>query len=194
MTDVADLRARATVRRRGNSFGDFQPEQVFEHHWGRTLTEADNTLFTTLTLSFNPLYFNAEYARQQGHRDTVVNPILVFLTVVGMSVEDLSEGGARPLRSGQAGGSGGNGQPQARRMAGGFIGVDDLVFHEPVYAGDTLTATSTVVAVRRSESRPGSGIVTWRTEGRNQHGALVISYERSNMMATGDTGDSGEPA
>lgn len=190
MTDVADLRARATIRRRGNGFADFQPGQVFAHHWGRTLTESDNTLLTTLTLSYNPLYYNVEYARALGYRDVVVNPILVFLTVVGMSVEDLSEGGARPLRSAPAAAGSGEGAKPRPRMAGGFIGVDDLVFHEPVYAGDTLSATSTVVAARRSASRPGSGIVTWRTEGRNQHGDLVISYQRSNMMATGDAGES----
>src|SRR5437899_9555397 len=126
--------------RKGHAFEDFHAGQVFEHHWGRTLTEADNVLFTTATLGFTPLYFNAEYARAHGHPDVVVNPLLVLCTVVGLSVEDLSEAG------------------------GPFLGVDDCQFHLPVHPGDTLTATSVVVDARESASRPDTGIVTWRTE------------------------------
>lgn len=171
--DLADLKARAVTRWRGHRFEEFEPGQVFEHHWGRTITEADNTFFTTLTLSYNPLYFNAEYARAHGHAGTVVNPMLVFLVVFGMSVEDLSEGG--PPK--------GAGAPGEGQLAGGFLGVDKLRFHRSVYVGETLTASSEVVAARRSSSRPGSGIVTWFTQGRNQDRA-TISFERSNMMPT----------
>jgi itaconyl-CoA hydratase len=52
-----------------------------------------------------------------------------------------------------------------------------------MYPGDTLTARSTVVSKRESQSRGNFGIVTWRTEGRNQRGELVISYERTNLVA-----------
>ena len=63
-----DFRARARKLPKGNLFDDFQVGQVFQHHWGRTLSASDNTLFSTLTLSYNPLYFNAPYARAHGHR------------------------------------------------------------------------------------------------------------------------------
>ncbi len=142
----------------GRSFEDFSVGQVFSHHWGRTLTEADNALFTTSTLAYNPIYFNAEAARAQGHPTTVINPMLVFTTVLGLSVEDLSEGG------------------------GPFLGLEALSFHAPMYPGDTLTARSQVVAARESESRPGSGIVTWHTEGFNQRDERVIDYRRSNLV------------
>ncbi|MDA8247783.1 MAG: MaoC family dehydratase, partial [Rhodospirillales bacterium] len=62
-----DFRTRAVTRRRGRCFEDFQPGQLFRHHWGRTVNAGDNALFSTLTLSFNPLYFNAEYATAHGH-------------------------------------------------------------------------------------------------------------------------------
>ncbi|MEA2679236.1 MAG: itaconyl-CoA hydratase, partial [Candidatus Binataceae bacterium] len=88
-----DWRAKARKLPKGNLFEDFHVGRVFEHHWGRTLNDGDNTLFSTLTLSYNPLYFNAPYARAHGHRQIVVNPMLVFLTVFGLSVEDLSEAG-----------------------------------------------------------------------------------------------------
>lgn len=153
-----DFRSRATTRRRGNSFEDFTPGRLFRHHWGRSITEGDNALFSTLTLSFNPLYFNAEYARAHGHPGAVVNPMLVWTTVFGLSVEDLSEGG------------------------GLFLGAEDVVFHRPVYPGDTLTAESTVVGRRDSASDPTVGIVTWHTRGFNQKQELVIDYQRTNRV------------
>src|SRR5213594_3680932 len=137
---------------KGQAFEDFAPGRVFQHHWGRTLGAGDNALFTTTTLAFTPLYFNAEYARADGHPDVVVHPLLVLCTVVGLSVEDLSEAG------------------------GPFLGVNHVEFLRPVYPGDTVTA-------RTSESRPAFGIVTWRTEGQNQRGEVVVRYERTNLVA-----------
>jgi acyl dehydratase len=89
----------------------------------------------------------------------VVNPMLVLCTVVGLSVEDLSEAG------------------------GPFLGVEEVTFHQPVYPGDTLSAHSAVVSARESDSRPEFGIVTWHTEGRNQRGEIVVDYKRSNLVA-----------
>ena len=88
-----DLKTRARLVPKGNRYEDFEPGRVFKHHWGRTITEAESTLFSTLTLHFNPHYFNAAYARAHGHPGIVVNPLLVFTTVFGLTVEDLSEGG-----------------------------------------------------------------------------------------------------
>ena len=147
------------LRPKGRQFEDFDEGQVFEHHWGRTFNEGDNSLFATVALRFTPLYFNAEYARAHGHPGIVIDPLLVLCTVVGLSVEDLSEAG------------------------GPFLGVDEVEFHCPVYPGDTLTARSTVVSKRESETRPHFGIVTWRTEGRNQKDQVVVSYRRTNLVS-----------
>ena len=67
---------------KGNQFEDFAEGQVFEHHWGRTLTESDATLFSTLALRFTPLYFNREYARAHDHADLVVDPLLALCSTV----------------------------------------------------------------------------------------------------------------
>ena len=166
MATADGWRSRARKIPKGHLYDDFELGQVFSHHWGRTLNEGDNSLFTSLTLSFNPLYFNAPYARAHGHPRTVINPMLVFLTVFGLSVEDLSEAG------------------------GLFLGVDQLTFHRRVYPGDTLIARSTVVDKRESQSRPGSGIVTWHTEGflldpaRGNSGSneRVVDFRRSNLV------------
>ena len=111
-----DFRTRARLVPKGNRYEDFEVGRVFSHHWGRTITEAESTLFSTLTLHFNPHYFNAAFARAHGHPGLVANPMLVFTTVFGLSVEDLSEGG------------------------GPFLGVNELTFHQPVYPGDSLRA------------------------------------------------------
>lgn len=113
---------------KGHAFEDFAVGQTFEHHWGRTLSAGDNSLFTTVTQGFTPLYFNAEFARAHGHPDVVVHPLLVLCTIVGLSVEDLSEAG------------------------GPFLGVNDVAFLAPVYPGDTLTARSEVLGARASEA------------------------------------------
>jgi acyl dehydratase len=92
--------------------------------------------------------------------------MLVFTTVFGLSVEDLSEAG------------------------GLFLGVDSLKFHRRVYPGDTLVARSTVVDKRESQSRPDHGIVTWHTEGflLEQSSAdsgeqiRVVDFRRSNLI------------
>jgi itaconyl-CoA hydratase len=153
-----ELRSRAKKWPKGNHYEDFVLGHVYHHHWGRTLNDGDNSLFSTLTLSFNPLYFNADYARAHGHGGVVLNPMLVFLTVFGLSVEDLSEAG------------------------GLFLGVDDLKFHRTVYPGETLSARSTVLEKRESASRPEGGIVSWHTEGYNSRGELVIDFRRTNLV------------
>lgn len=153
-----DFRDRAITAKKGNQFEDFTEGQVFNHHWGRTITAGDNVWFSTQTLSFNPMYFNEPYAKSLGHRSMVVNPLLVFNTAFGMSVEDLSEGG------------------------GLFLGVDECKFVKPLYVGDTLVARSTVVDKRLSKSNKRAGIVTWLTEGLNQHDEKVIEFKRTNFV------------
>ena len=93
-----------------------------------------------------------------GHPGIVANPLLVFTTVFGLTVEDLSEGG------------------------GPFLGVNELTFHKPVYPGDSLRAESTVLDRRVSDSHKGFGIVTWHTKGFDQRDELAIDFKRTNLV------------
>jgi acyl dehydratase len=146
------------VWEKGHYYEDFTVGQVMEHHWGRTITEADNTLFTTLTLHFNPLYFNDEYARRLGHGARLLNPYLLFSVVFGLTVEDLSERG------------------------GAFLGVDDLVFARPAHAGETVRASSTVKSMRPSGKDPAFGIVSWDTIGFDAAENVLLSFTRTNLV------------
>lgn len=156
MTD--DPRSRAVLWPKGRLFEDFQVGQTFDHHWGRTIFESDNVAFTTIMLSFNPLYVNRDYAQAHGHPDIVVNPQLVFNVVLGLSVEDCSE------------------------IGGPFLGVFDLTYDRPVYPGTTVTARSSTVDARLSDSNPANGIVTWLTEGFDGDGRRLVGFRRSNLV------------
>jgi len=145
--------------RRGNRFEDFEVGQTFDHHWGRTLTASEATLFSSVALRYCPLYVNAEYAKSEGHDDLVVDPLLVLATVIGLSVEVLSEAGSP------------------------FLGVNNVEFSAPVYPNDTITCSSEFVEKRESESRPRNGIVTWKTVAKNQKGKTVVEYQRTNLVA-----------
>jgi itaconyl-CoA hydratase len=153
-----DFRERAKLRPKGRLYEDFEVGQRFVHHWGRTILESDTTLFTTLTLSFNPLYFNRDYAKAHGHPDIVVNPHLLFNVVLGLSVEDCSE------------------------IGGPFLGVYELVYDRPIYPGTTVIAKTETIDKRLSSSDPKNGIVTWRTEGFDSDGKRIVGFRRSNLV------------
>jgi itaconyl-CoA hydratase len=147
---------RAPVR--GRFYEDFSVGARFQHHWGRTITEGEASLFTTWTMNFNPLYFNRIYAQSLGHPTTPVNPLLAMNVVFGLSVEDLSE------------------------QALAHLGYWGMKFQEPVYPGDTLFAESEVLSLRPSESKSDRGIVHVRTQGLNQEGRAVLQYERKILV------------
>jgi itaconyl-CoA hydratase len=155
MTGLPD---NAILLIRGHVGSDFEPGRRFRHSQSRTVLESDNAVFTTLTMHYNPIYLDREQARALGYRDIVVNPLLVFNLIFGMSVEDLSEGG------------------------GPFLGIDSVAYGAPVHAGDTLRSESSVVSNRPSHKHPDYAIVTWHTEGLNQHEQRVVEFQRSNLV------------
>ena len=142
----------------GRYFEDFELGVTYEHRPGRTLSEADNTWFTLLTMNTHPIHFDAEYARHSEYGRPVVVSTLTLAVLVGMSVSDTSQ------------------------KAIANLGWEKIKLPKPVFAGDTLYAESTVLDKRDSESRPDQGIVTIRTIGRNQHREIVCEFERSILV------------
>jgi itaconyl-CoA hydratase len=142
----------------GRYFEDFELGATYEHRPGRTLSEADNTWFTLLTMNTHPTHFDGEYAKHSEYGRPVVVSTLTLAVLVGMSVSDISQ------------------------KAIANLGWERIRLPKPVFAGDTLYAESTVLDKRDSESRPDQGIVTVRTIGRNQHREIVCEFERSILV------------
>jgi acyl dehydratase len=142
----------------GRCLEDFTVGDVYEHRPGRTITEADNTWFTLLTMNTNPLHFDAAYAAKTEFGRPLVNSCLTLAMVTGMSVSDVS----------------------GKAIAN--LGWDKVRLTAPVFAGDTLYAESEVLEVRESRSRPTQGIVTVRTTGKKADGTAFMSFERSILV------------
>jgi acyl dehydratase len=142
----------------GRYYEDFRVGDVYEHRPGRTLTEADNTWFSLLTMNPHPLHSDAAFAAQSEYGRPLVNSCLTLAVVTGMSVEDFSY------------------------KAVANLGWDKVKLAAPVFAGDTIYAESEVIGKRESESRPHHGIVTVRTTGRKADGTVFMTFERSALL------------
>ena len=147
-----------TMEWRGRFLEDFSVGDVYRSRLGRTVSEADNTWFTLLTMNTNQIHFNAPYAERTEFKAPLVVSTLTLAIVLGLSVADTSENAAANL------------------------GWGDIKLPSPVYAGDTLWAESEVLNVRESGSRPSCGIVGIRTRGLNQRGDVVIEFTRSFLV------------
>src|SRR5882672_8312021 len=75
----------------GRYFEDFTAGEIYEHRPGRTISEADNTWFTLLTMNQHPLHFDFAYAARSEFGRPVVNSCLTLSIVAGMSVADVSQ-------------------------------------------------------------------------------------------------------
>lgn len=150
----------------GRYFEEFVVGDVFQHPFGRTISEADCTWFTLLTCNTNQNHFNAHLARQNpvsGGR-VIVNSGLTIALVLGLSVIDMSQNAVANL------------------------GMTELRLTHPVYVGDTLYAESLCTDARPSGSRPGFGVVSMVTRGLNQDGDEVLRWERSVLLPGSDSG------
>ena len=148
---------RVSKSKRGNFFEDFQPGQRLTHATPRTLTVGDQALYTALYGTRFALHSSAAFAQALGYPDAPLDDLLVFHTVFGKTVPDLSLNAVANL------------------------GYADCRFGVPVFAGDTLSAESEVIGLKENSNRR-TGVVYVRTTGRNQRGDLVIDYVRWVMV------------
>ena len=142
----------------GRHYEDFTVGDTYKHWPGRTITAADNTWFTLLTMNQHPIHFDEEYAKKSEFGKPLVNSTLTLAIVVGMSVADVSQNAVANL------------------------GWTDIAMPAPVFNGDTLYAESTVLDKRASKSRPAQGIVTVATRAWKQDGTTVMTFKRSVLV------------
>ncbi|QCQ92204.1 MaoC family dehydratase [Rhodococcus sp. SGAir0479] len=152
------MTARKIVQR-GLWFEEFESGVVYAHRPGRTVTEADNVLFTTLTMNTQALHLDAAFAAETQFGERLVNSMFTLSTLVGLSVAQLTQG-----------------------TIVANLGFSDVAFPKPLFHGDTLYAETVVTDLRESRSRPGEGIVTFEHTGRNQHGDVVATATRKTLV------------
>src|SRR5690606_14601967 len=126
---------------------EFEVGQEFDHVFSRTVTEHDNISFSLMTLNPQPLHIDADFASKTEFGKPLFNSMYTLAIMVGMTVYDTTLG-----------------------TTVGNLGMTDVRFPKPVFAGDTLRAHTKVLSTRASKSRPGQGIVEFEHRATNQHG------------------------
>ena len=147
------------IEQRGLWFEEFDLDARYLHRPGRTVTEADNVLFTTLTMNTQALHLDAAWSAEQEFGQRLVNSMFTLSTIVGASVAQLTQG-----------------------TIVANLGFTSVAFPHPLYHGDTLYSETVVLEKRLSNSRPGQGIVTLEHTGRNQDGVIVATAVRSTLV------------
>lgn len=150
---------RPRIVQRGLYADELQIGAIYEHRPGRTLTEADNVLFSTMTMNPQALHLDAAWSGTTEFGQRLVNSMLTLATVVGASVAQLSQG-----------------------TLVANLGFGQIAFPHPLHHGDTLYSETEVTGVRPSRSRPGQAVVSLVHTGRNQHGDVVVRAERTTLM------------
>lgn len=143
----------------GLYYEDLPVGTVIQHELGRTITEADNTIFSMLTMNLQPLHTNEDFASKTEFGRRLVNGIFTMGVVVGITVNDITTG-----------------------TIIANLGYESVKHPHPLFHGDTVYVETEIIAARESGSRPNAGIVTMRHRGRNQHGDIVIELERSALF------------
>ncbi len=142
----------------GRYFEEFEVGEVIRHWPGRTISEADDTWFSLLTMNQHPLHIDEHYARQTQHGQRLVVGTLVFSLVVGMSVADIS----------------------GRAIAN--LEYESIKHIGPVFHGDTIYAESRILDKQESRTKPDRGIVYVESHGLNQRGETILTLRRRVLI------------
>ena len=140
-------------------FQQFSVGQRFVHEIRRTVTDADNMLFSAMTYNPAPIHIDHAYAATTEFGRPLINSLFTLGLVVGLSVQDTTLG-----------------------TTVGNLGFGETGFPKPVFAGDTIRVETEVTALRPSKSRPGQGIVTFDHIGLNQRDEIVCRTVRNALM------------
>jgi 2-methylfumaryl-CoA hydratase len=145
----------------GNFFEDFKIGQKLVHATPRTLTIGDQALYTALYGARFALQSSDAFAQSVGLPKSPLDDLLVFHTVFGKSVPDVSLNAIANL------------------------GYAEGRFLKPVYPGETLRAHSEVIGLKENSNRQ-TGVVYVRTHGLNEKDEQVLNYVRWVMVRKRD--------
>lgn len=141
----------------GNFFEDFTLNQVIQHATPRTIGEGEVALYIALTGARHVLHSSEPVAQSLGYKSRPVDDLLAFHIAFGKTVPDISVNAVANL------------------------GYADVQFLHPVYIGDTLRTSSTVIGLKQN-SNGKSGVVYVRSVAINQLHQPVLSWVRWVMV------------
>jgi len=170
VTDVDGAGEAREIVQRGLYYDELAVGDRYLHRPGRTATEADNVLFSSLTMNTQALHLDAAFAQSQPFGQRLMNSMWTLATMVGASVSQITQG-----------------------TLVAQLGLTDISFPAPLFHGDTLYTETEVVDKRLSASRPGQGIVTLRHTGRNQRGEVIAVATRTALMWCAPESSEGNP-
>ena len=144
----------------GRWLEELTPGTVIQHAIRRTITEADNVLFTSITMNPAWLHLDFDYAENEtSFGKPLVNSMLTVAMVVGISVHETTLG-----------------------TTVANLGFSEVAFPAPLFHGDTIHVETEVRDARESKSRPGQGVVTFEHRAFNQHDQLACRAVRQALM------------
>lgn len=145
----------------GYFFDDYEMGQIFEHAVPRTIGAGERALYHALYPARTALFSSDAFARECGLPAAPLDPLIVFHTVFGKTVPDISLNAVANL------------------------GYAEGRFLKPVYEGTTLRSVSEVIGLKQN-SNGKTGIVYVRTQGLDETGEAVLSYVRWVMIKKRD--------
>lgn len=146
--------------RYGRLLDDFVPGDIYAHPWDVTVDEGMLAHYAASFQCAVPTYNSRAAARALGLRDRPVHPLLLLNLGLSFSVHDVSE----------------------RAIA--HLAYIDVRFPEACFPGDTVRASSRVIAVKPVSSGD-KGVVHVRTQLVTDAGTLVCSFERKALVRAG---------
>ncbi len=138
---------------------EFTPGQVIRHPLTRSITEADNVMFSMMTMNPQPLHVDFDFSAKSEWGKPLVNSLFTLGLMIGISVHDTTLG-----------------------TTIGNLGMSETVFPHPLFHGDTIRVETEVRSVRESKSKSDRGIVEFEHRAYNQDGVLVARTVRQAMI------------
>jgi itaconyl-CoA hydratase len=145
------------VEQTGLFFDDLHPGESFVHAPRRSFPPSAALAHAMQALELTPRYHDLDWVSRHGDGRLAVTETFVIAQATAATTRTFG-----------------------RVVAN--LGWYDIDLPQPVYAGDTIEAESTILETRASRSRAGEGVVSVATRARNQHGATVLTYRRNLLV------------
>ena len=143
--------------RMGLFFEDIEVGETYEHRPGKTFTAGESSSHALRALDQTPEFSDWQFHGKAIGGPMTINPLHVLAVLTGMMTKTFSKIVAN-------------------------LAWKNVKFLEPVRAGDTVYAESTVLEKRESKSRPGQGIILVRTTASTSDGRVVCTFERNILI------------